>query len=176
MAAYVRRPFEGLPKPKRERDIGWRAELERWRAVHRAMAELLTEWREGLRLLAVNEDARQVAGLARLRALETRLLSSVEQCRGEAVSAEPRWRIYAETSTWRELHDRHDHVVRLVHNALEDLRYATLDRTGDAAISAGALAALLSDHLAFEQSLLDQIEANRAAEDRLLVSYTESGG
>jgi hypothetical protein len=176
MAAYLRRPFEALPKTRRERGIGWRAELERWRTLHREMTELLAHWREALTLLAAAEDARRLEGLARLRGLETRLLSVIEQCSAEAASAEPRWLIYAEPSAWAELHDRHDRAVRLVHDAFENLRFATLDRTEEAAVSARTLAALLSEHLAFEQKLLDQIEANRAAEDRMLVSYTESGG
>ncbi len=176
MAAYTRKAFESDTKPRRERGIGWRAELERWRYLHRQMAEVLTRWREALGLLAAAEDARRLEGLSRLRGLETRLLSVIEQCSGEAASAEFRWRIYADASAWSELRDRHERAVRLVRNALENLRFATLERTEQLAASAGMLAALLAEHLAFEQVLLDQIEANCDAEDRLLVSYTESSG
>jgi hypothetical protein len=176
MAAQVRSPFERFAsKRKLRRGVDWRAELERWEKLQRGMAEVLGRWREAQRLLAGPDPAGRLEGLSRLRALENPLLAAIEQCREEAQAVEPRWRIYAEPAVWAALDEQHEQSARLAHNILNELRYATLDRTEEAAISAASLAALLSDHLAFEQRLLDQIEANRAAEDKLLVSYTESG-
>jgi hypothetical protein len=176
MAARVQSPFArfaGKGKPRRE--VDWRAELARWGKLHGEMAEVLDRWREAQRLLAGTDPAGRLEGLGRLRALENPLLAGIEQCREEARGVEPRWRIYADASAWAALHEQHEEGARQAHNILDELRYATLDRTEEAAISAASLAALLADHLAYEQRLLDQIEANRVAEDKLLVSYTESG-
>jgi hypothetical protein len=176
MAAKAESAFTRFAdRRKLRREVAWRAELARWGKLHREMAEVLDRWREAQRLLAGNDPAGRLEGLRRLRALENPLLAGIEQCREEAQGVEPRWRIYAEASVWAALDEQHEQGAREAHNILDELRYATLDRTEKAATSAARLAARLSDHLAFERRLLEQIEANRAAEDKLMVSYTESG-
>jgi len=175
MARFVQTPSERAAGKRAARQGDWRGELERWRKLAREMAEVLERWREACGLFGESDPARRLDGLARLRALENPMLQAIEQCHDEAQVIERRWRIYAEPSAWAVLHEQHEQGTRLARNILDELRFATLDRIADAAVAAEGLAKVLSDHLVFEQGLLGQIETNRAAEEKLLVRYTESG-
>lgn len=153
-----------------------RSRLDYFRKEHDEILRSLNDWERALKKAASEGDDERRKGLAELRRFESQLLSIAEHCHAEERTVDSPFQIYLDDASLARLAQEHESLRQLTNDYLRELQFATLLRTTEVVRQGTALLEQLRRHIAHETALLKQIEDGRAAEERILLRYTESAG
>jgi len=153
-----------------------RSRLDYFRKEHDEILHFLNDWKNALKMAGGDGDDERRKGLAELRRFENELLSIQEHCHAEERTVDSPFQIYLDDVSLTRLAQEHELLRQLSNDFLRELRFATLMRTNEVVRLGNALLEQLRRHIAHEAALLEQIEEGRAAEEKLLLRYTDSAG
>jgi len=153
-----------------------RSRLEYFHKEHDEILRFLNDWESALKMAASDRDDERRKGLAELRRFENELLSIEEHCHAEERTVDSPFEIYLDDVSLARLAQEHELLRQLSTDFLRELRFATVMRTTEVVGLGNALLEQLRRHIAHEALLLRQIEEGRAAEEKLLLRYTDSAG
>jgi len=153
-----------------------RSRLDYFRKEHDEILRFLNAWEGALKMAASDGDDERRKGLTELRRFENELLSIQEHCHAEERTVDSPFQIYLDDVSLTRLAREHELLRQLSNDFLRELRFATLMRTNEVVRLGNALLEQLRRHIAHEAALLEQIEEGRAAEEKLLLRYTDSAG
>ena len=151
--------------------------------VHRQLEKVRNEHDEILQFLIVCEHALQRAashdcdvrcrGLEQLHEMDGEIAEISEHCRREEEGIESPFLLYLEAKSLVELRKEHVRLRQLISNFRRELQRVTATRTADLVALGQNLAAEIRRHVAAEEASLAQIEAGAAAEEKVLLQYTQ---
>lgn len=150
-----------------------RSRLDYFRKEHEEILRFLNNWERALKMAASESDEERLKGLEELRRSENDLMSIQEHCHAEERTVESPFQIYLDDASLARLAQEHELLRQLSNDFLRELTFATIFRISELVRSGSALLEQLRRHIAHETELLKQIEEGKAAEEKLLLRYTQ---
>ena len=152
--------------------------------VHRQLEKVRNEHDEILQFLITCEHALQRAasdnwdvrchGLEQLHEVDGEIAEISEHCRREEQGVESPFQLFLEPKSLEELRKEHRRLWRLISDFRRELELVTAPRTADLVALGRDLIEEVRKHVAEEEALLAQIEAGAAAEEKVLLQYSQS--
>jgi hemerythrin HHE cation binding domain-containing protein len=152
--------------------------------VHRQLDNVRKEHNEILQFLIACEYVLERASsedwdvrchsLEQLHEMDREFVEISEHCRREEEGVESPFELYLESKSLEELRREHSRLHRLISDFRRELMLATAPRTADLVALGRKVITEVRKHIAEEEESLAQIEAGTAAEEKLLIRYSES--
>ena len=136
-----------------------RQQFELAHAEHANILQSLTAWENALNLLSSDDYDTRCLGLSQLRALDGRIAEICEHCRREEEDPNSPLSQFAEPADRERMKDEHFGLNRANYEFRRDLEFTTASFTYDLVLRGQELLTALLDHIAYEEGLLRQFEA-----------------
>lgn len=149
-------------------------QLENVRKEHDEILQFLIACEYVLQRVSSDDWDVRCHSLEQLREMDGELVEIGEHCRREEEGVESPFELYLEPKSLEELRREHGRLRRLISDFRRELMLATAPRTVDLVALGKEVIAEVRMHVAEEEESLAQIEAGAAAEEKLLIRYSES--
>ena len=149
-------------------------QLEKVRSEHDEILQFLITWEHALQRAASDDWDVRCHGLEQLHEMEGEIAEISEHCRREEEGIESPFLLYLEPKSLKELRKEHRRLWRLISDFRRELELVTAPRTADLIVLGREVIEEIRKHVAEEEALLAQIEAGAAAEEKVLLQYTQS--
>jgi hypothetical protein len=149
-------------------------QLEKVRNEHDEILQFLITWEFALQRAASDDWDVRCHGLEQLHEMDEQIAEINEHCRREEEGVESPFQLYMEPKSLKELRKEHRRLGCLIRDFRRELKLVTAPRTADLIVLGRDVVKEIRKHVAEEEVLLAQIEAGAAAEEKVLLQYTQS--
>jgi hypothetical protein len=144
------------------------------RKEHEEIGRLMDTLEEFVELTASKDFSDRSRGLAELRALDHHLAGVLEHCHSEDRVVESLYDRYLQDDERRRVSLEHHEIVRLVDRFRDELKFSTADRTTTLSLWGKELVDRMRGHSAYEDILLNRMDALSALPDEVVARYMHS--
>jgi hypothetical protein len=136
--------------------------LDYFRKEHLDILRFLEKWEGAIHLIGSKDDEQRSQALGELREMESALQAIRNHCSSEERNLETPCRAYLKKEQFQTLANEHQELGRRVQDLLLDLRFATMDQLDNIAGLGRQLSDFVRRHIAYEETLLNEIEEGLA--------------
>jgi hemerythrin len=147
--------------------------LQYSRKEHQDIGRFLEQFGAALDLVKGKPDEQRRKGLGDLRELQADLQAIQHHCYSEERSLESPYGAYLKIHQLEILRQEHEQLGRLTQSIVAELQFATTNQTDNILALGQEMIQFLRQHVAYEETLLTEIEHGLAAQGRQLASATD---
>jgi hypothetical protein len=144
------------------------------RKEHEEIANLLETLHDFLELAGSNDFNERAHGLDELHAWEHHLSAIREHCRSAERAVEWMYDHYLQYDERARVNREHREIIRLVERVRDELKFAAVDRTITLKLWGKELVSRMHAHIAYEDMILNRIDALSALPDEVVARYLHS--
>ncbi len=145
------------------------------RKEHDEIGHLLDTLKGFLELTAGEDFEQRAKGLANLRAFDHHLTAILEHTHSEDRAVESLYDRYLQDEERHRVNREHREIAQLVDRFRDELRFSTVDHTLTLTLWGKELVNRMHGHTAYEDILLNRIDALSALPDEVVERYMHSG-
>jgi hemerythrin-like domain-containing protein len=149
-------------------------QLGKVRSEHDEILQFLITWKSALERAASHDWDVRCHGLEQLHEMDGEIAEICEHCRREEEEIESPFLLYLEPKSLKELRKEHRRLRSVIGDFRGELKRVTASRTADLIALGSNAIEEIRKHVAEEEALLTEIEAGAAAEEKVLLQYTQS--
>lgn len=146
-------------------------QLQYFRKEHQDIRRFLEQFQSALDLIGGRQDEERRKGLDQIRELQADLQAIQHHCYSEERSLEAPYGAYLEAHQLETLRREHERLGRLTQDMVAEFQFATTNQTGSIFKLGQELTQFVRQHMAYEETLLAEIEHGLAAQARLLPDH-----
>ncbi len=147
-----------------------KTQLQYFRKEHQDIYRLLGQFGAALDLIHSQQDELRRKGIGKLRELQADLQAVQHHCDSEERSLESPYDAYLKRHQLETLRQEHERLGRLTQGIVAELQFATTNQTDNIFVRGQQWAQFVREHIAFEETLLMEIENGLAAHGAQLPS------
>lgn len=147
-----------------------KTQLQYFRKEHQDIYRLLGQFGAALDLIQSQQDELRRKGIGRLRELKADLQAVQHHCDSEERSLESPYDAYLKKHQLETLRQEHERLGRLTQDIVAELQFVTTTQTENIFVRGQEWAQFVRQHIAFEETLLTEIEHGLAAHGAQLPS------
>lgn len=150
-----------------------KTQLQYFRKEHQDIYRLLGQFGAALDLIQSQQDDLRRKGIGRLRELQADLQAVQHHCDSEERSLESPYDAYLKRHQLETLKQEHERLGRLTQDIVAELQFVTTNQTDNIFVRGQEWAQFVRQHIAFEETLLMEIENGLAAHKGQLPSAAD---
>ncbi len=147
--------------------------LQYFRKEHQDIYRLLGQFGAALDLIHSHEDELRRKGIGKLRELQAELQAVQHHCDSEERSLESPYDAYLKRHQLETLRQEHERLGRLTQDIVGELQFVTTNQTDNIFVRGQQWVEFVRQHIAFEETLLMEIENGLAAHGAQLPSAAD---
>lgn len=151
-------------------------QLQYLRKEHQDIRRFLGQFGAALDLINVREPESRRQGLRQLRDLETQLQAILHHCDSEERNLEAPYGAYLQPHQLETLRQEHQRLGRLTPGIVAELQFATTNHIDSTYRLGQELTHFLGQHIAYEETLLTEIERGLTAQAHQLAAVANESG
>lgn len=140
-----------------------KTQLQYFRKEHQDIYRLLGQFGAALDLIQSQQDELRRKGIGKLRELQADLQAVQHHCDSEERSLESPYDAYLKRHQLETLRQEHQRLGRLTQDIVAELQFATTNQTNSIFVRGQQWIQFVRQHIAFEETLLMEIENGLAA-------------
>ena len=146
------------------------------RKEHEELEHLLNTLHEFLEMTGSDDFQLRGKGLSELRAMDHHLAGILEHCHSEDRAVQSIYDRYVQDPERARINREHHELVLLVGRFRDELKFATVDHTVTLTLWGKELVNRMHSHTAYEDILLNRVDALSALPDEVVARYIHSAG
>jgi hemerythrin-like domain-containing protein len=135
-----------------------KTQLQYFRKEHQDIYRLLGQFGAALDLIESQQDELRRKGIGKLRELQADLQAVQHHCESEERSLESPYDAYLKRHQLETLRQEHERLGRLTQDIVAELQFATTNQTDNIFVRGQQWIQFVRQHIAFEETLLMEIE------------------
>jgi hypothetical protein len=144
------------------------------RKEHEELEHLLDTLHEFLEMTGSENFEQRAKGLSELRAMDHHLTAILEHCHSEDRAVQSLYDRYVQDAERARINREHRELILLVERFRDELKFATVDHTITLTLWGKELVNRMHSHTAYEDILLNRIDALSALPDEVVARYIHS--